>query len=180
MAPSTNTISDGTVEVFTFKRGVLSRLAHDLCLRLRRFEVEAGAGRVRARFSPDSLEVVGVVKDGHADPSVLSATQCAEIQQNIRVEILRSDRYPTIEFSGSYDAVDGKPSAKTRVRGELELVGRKVTIEFPVTAAHGKLEGEVTLTPTRWGIPPFQALMGAIKLEDRVIVRFALPLPEGP
>ena len=38
-----------------------------------------------------------------------------------------------------------------------------------------EVTGEVTLTPTRWGIKPFKALMGAIKLKDRVLIRFDLP-----
>jgi hypothetical protein len=34
---------------------------------------------------------------------------------------------------------------------------------------------EVPLVPSRWGIAPYRALAGALKLQDRVIVRLSLP-----
>jgi hypothetical protein len=34
--------------------------------------------------------------------------------------------------------------------------------------------------PTRWGIEPFKALLGAIKLDDRVLVKFDFASPIVP
>jgi hypothetical protein len=61
-----------------------------------------------------------------------------------------------------------------RVQGELELLGRWQPIEFPFSESSGKVTGEVELRPSRWGIEPYKALLGAIRLQDRVLVRFEL------
>src|SRR5882762_3134858 len=44
-----------TCEVFTLREGVLAAAGHDLKLRPERFEIEADAGSVRARFEAGSL-----------------------------------------------------------------------------------------------------------------------------
>jgi hypothetical protein len=171
MTASSDMTRGGKVEVFTFKRGVLSRLAHDLRLRLGRFELETPPGKVTATFWPASLEVVGVERGGQTDQLLLSAAQCSEIQQNIRDRILLVSRHPTITFSGVVES----RSSGARVAGNLDMVGRSVPLEFPVELRDGRITGEVVLQPTHWGIAPFRALMGAIQLEDRVVVRFDFP-----
>ena len=61
-----------------------------------------------------------------------------------------------------------------RVRGTLELVGRSAPLELTLRARDGRLVGEVEFKPSRWGIKPYKALAGAIKLQDRVKVRVDL------
>ena len=157
-------LSGARIQVFTFKRGLLSRVAHDLRLTPERFEVRTDGERVEGRFWPESLRVEGALKGGEIDPGALSESDKAEIERNVREKILRTDRYPEACFTGS--------AADHHVRGELELVGETQPIEFDVHEQDGKLSGEVELVPTRWGIKPFKALMGAIQLQDRVLVRF--------
>lgn len=166
-------LSDGWIRVFTFKQGLLSRVAHDLRLRLERFEVRIDGVGVEAVFWPDSLRVDGAMKDGRLDESALSGSDKAEIQDNIQKKILHTAEHPQARFSGTAEPED----AGHRVRGELELVGTRVPLELRVTRRDGTFLGEVELVPSRWGIAPFKALMGAIKLQDRVLVRFELPEP---
>ena len=158
------TLSGARIQVFTFKRGLLSRAAHDLRLVLDRFEVQTDGEQVEARFWPESLRVEGALKDGVLAPDELSESNKAEILENIREKILRTDRYPEARFTGT--------AKDNHVRGELELVGETQPIELDFQEADGKLAAEVELVPTRWGIKPFKALLGAIQLEDRVVVRF--------
>ena len=51
-------------------------------------------------------------------------------------------------------------------------------ITLTVREADGRWRGQIELVPTRWGIQPFKALLGAIKLEDRVVVRFDFAVVE--
>ena len=57
------------VHVFTFKAGLLSRVAHDLRLRVERFGITREGDSIRARFEANSLRVDGVMEGGRLDAS---------------------------------------------------------------------------------------------------------------
>lgn len=159
----------GTVEVSTFKDGVLSRLAHDLRLKLERFEITHDGSSVEATFDPSSLTVVTALADGHP-VGALSDGDRGEIRQNIRDKVLQTSRHPEVRFEGT-----GKPEGDVvRISGTLTLHGQCRSIEFSAQREGGRYVGEVELTPSRFGIAPYKALLGAIKLQDRVRVRFDL------
>ena len=166
-------VCNGRVEILTFKQGFLSAIAHDLRLSCPRHEVKVDGRTVAARFWPDSLIVKGAVRGSVIDPDALSADQKAEILSNIREKILCTRQHPEISFSGAAEDVLGG----YHVTGKLELVGRQVELSFFVRSSEGRLLGDVELEPTRWGIQPFRALLGAIRLQDRVVVRFDLEAP---
>jgi len=165
------TRDDGTIYVFTFKEGLLSKVAHDLRLTVRRFEVHLDGDAIDARFWPESFEVDGAMRRGRLEPGALSEKDRRDILGNMTAKVLDTRRHGEIRFRGA--ARDGA----ARVEGQLELAGRTAPVSVPVTVAGGRVRGEVELRPTRWGIKPFKALLGAIKLKDRVVVRFDLPDP---
>jgi len=166
-------ITQGTFHVFTYKDGLLSSIAHDLRLSLERFEVEvdADAGTVSGRFWPASLRVDGPVKEGTVDAKGLSERDRRDIHDNITEKILQTDRQPEVRFIGKLvvDAPIG------RVDGTLSLVGRDAPLNVTLRHEGGRYLGEVEFVPSKWGIAPFKALMGAIRLRDRVRVVFDLP-----
>ena len=166
-------LCEGRVEILTFKQGFLSAMAHDLRLYCARHEVKIDGRKVSARFWPDSLIVEGAMRGAAIDPGALSADQKAEILSNIREKILRTRQHSEVTFVGAAEEEGGGH----RVTGKLGLVGREAPLGFFVRRADGRLLGEVELQPTRWGIEPFRALLGAIRLEDRVVVRFDLEAP---
>lgn len=169
---TTTTSTTGTIQVFTYKDGLLARLAHDLRLTLGRFEIQREGATVQARFWPGSLRVDGAIdRRGQLDPAALSDSDRRKIGENIANEVLHLDRSPEASFRGQIVA-DG-----AAVEGELTLAGRSASVRVPVQAVGDRLRGEVTLVPSRWGIAPYRALAGAIKLQDRVLVR--LDFPEG-
>jgi polyisoprenoid-binding protein YceI len=163
----------GSVEVFTFKEGLLSRVAHDLCVRVGEFEVLADEATVEARFALRSLRVQHAEREGTPDAAALSAKDRAQIEENIRDKVLHSDRNPDARFSGTISAEAGS----LRVSGRLSLHGQAHPLEFPAERSEGRVRGEVELVPSKWGIAPFKAMLGAIKLRDRVLVRFDLTAP---
>lgn len=160
-------ITTGTFRVFTFKDGLLSRVAHDLQLTLSRFEIAVEGEAVTGTFWPGSLRVDGPVSGGRLEPEGLRDKDRAEIQGTIADKILQIGRHPTAQFTGTHrgDAVNGT----------LALAGRSAPVSLTARAADGRIRGEVELVPTRWGIAPYKALLGAIKLQDRVRVVFDLP-----
>jgi hypothetical protein len=165
------TINEGRVQVFTFKTGVLSRVAHDLRFTLGRFEIQIEGHEVVARFWPDSLQVDGVMQGDTLDPAGLGESHKAEIVRTVRSKILRTLSHPEVRLEAQ-----ATPSARGHeLSGTLEMLGRREPIRLSVHATSGRFTGEVELAPLRWGIPPYKALLGAIKLQDRVLVRFDVP-----
>ena len=155
-----------SVRVFRQQGRLLSRLAHDLELRLERFTVILTPNRVDFSFEPDALEVQGAIVDGRLDRDLFDADKKAEIEKNLRNEVLSTPSFPRARFQGSFE----DEGARVLVRGQLELRGVERPIEFELVREGEHCRGEVTLVPSRWGIAPYQALFGALKLEDRVLV----------
>src|SRR5687767_7692587 len=107
------TITRGAVQVFTFKQGLLSAVAHDLRLHCERFEVTLDASRIHARFDPTSLRVEGAMRKGRLEEGALSADQKLEIFETVQREILQTARHPEIVFEGEL----------TETASRLELEG---------------------------------------------------------
>ncbi len=156
------------LHVFTFKEGVLSALAHDLRLRLERFDVVIDGAEVRAVFDLTSLRVEGPMKAGLLDAAAQTPAERQKIQEAIRRDVLRLDVNPEARFTGR--AERPVASGSFEVRGELELAGRRHPLAFAVTAEGGRHRAAIDLRPSAWGIPPYRAALGAIRLKDHVRV----------
>ena len=164
-------LTSGRIEVFTFREGLLSPVAHDLLLRLDRFEISFDETAVEARFWPGSLIVEGAVEQGRLKENVPSAAQRDEILDNVRSKILHTDAHPEAKLH----AKPLRQGEAYELSGTFELVGKSRPITLVVHPRDQRLQGELVLRPSDWGIKPFRALLGAIRLADRVRVHFDLP-----
>jgi len=158
--------------VFTYKEGMLSRVGHDLKLRCERFSVEVEPDRVSATFDPSAFVVVAALKNGRENPGALSAKDQRQILDNMRREVLHPDRYPAIRFSSTRVAAELRT---IRVEGELELHGARRPIVVVARQVAGELIAEVDLNTPDFGIAPFSALLGTLKVKPRVKVRVVVP-----
>jgi hypothetical protein len=166
-------VDQGTVHVYTYKTGVLSRVAHDLRLTLGRFSVRVDGETLQGRFPLEALRVDGVIRDGRLDTAVLSSGDRGKIEKAMHEEILRSARYAEATLTGTLRSGE----ATHVVEGTLTLRGREVPIRVEGSLDDGRVRGRVELAPSRWGIAPYKALLGAIQLQDRVTVAFDLEAP---
>jgi YceI-like domain len=158
--------------VFAFKEGVLAAVGHDVKLAVGRFEVEVEDGRVRATFHADSLGAICAMKDGREDHAALSEADRATIDGYVRNDILHVRRYPTITFvSHEVEAEDDA----WLVEGELTLHGSTRRMEARVEADGDRLRARVTLRQPDFGIAPFRALLGALKIQPQVEVEISVP-----
>jgi polyisoprenoid-binding protein YceI len=167
------------VLVFTFKEGLLARAAHDLRLHVERFTITREGEEVTARLEPASIVVDGVMHGEQLRPNELDERDRSKIVQTIRDDILRTRLHPRIEFRGRFDP------ASQRCLGELTLCGVRRPLTIAPTREHGRLRANVSLRPSDFGIAPYKALAGAIRLQDRVRVELdldaeALGLGLGP
>lgn len=160
---------DGT-RVFIDLRasGLLRALAHSPTLTAMPeslavdYRVEASEADVSARFRADAIDV----------PAGLSVSDRARMRDNLlSSDVLDAVRFPTLDFRGRYTgALDaGTLAGELTVRGATRRIAMPVRVsrEAAVVVASGAWEG----TLTDLGIRPFKALLGAIKLEDRIALR---------
>lgn len=170
---------DSQCLVRTWREGLAAAVGHDLVLDCARFEVKIDPERksVVARFYPDSLCVLGTHEEyerGGADPktSALSGRDQKKIVQNIRRDILKTDEYPLILFESTSIT---REAEQLRVQGELELVGKRNKIEFVVIRDGEQARARVELNQPDFGIAPFRAMMGALKIKAKLEVEFCGP-----
>ena len=66
------------------------------------------------------------------------------------------------------------------MRGDLTLVGASAPIAFELELGDdGALEGCAVLKQSGWGITPYSALFGALKVADEVVVSIDARLPSA-
>jgi polyisoprenoid-binding protein YceI len=161
--------------VFTFKEGLLSAIAHDLRIRVTRFDVDVeGTSAVRARFDADSLRVVSAMHDGVPNEATLSDGDKQKIEGNIRDDVLAAKKHPEIRFDATKITPEGEGF---RVEGDLALHGQTRPIAFHARPEGDRLVAEVTLHQPDFGIKPYSAMLGTLKIKPDVRVRCSIPRP---
>lgn len=141
--------------VFTFKDGLLSPLAHDLKLRVTKLEI----GQKTATFDAASLRV-----ESAGGP--LPRQFYGEIEKNIREDVLRSAKFPVVRFEAS-------SVGDTEIVGQLTLCGVTREVRLP---RKGNVV-EYSLDQRDFGIKPYTAMLGTLKVKPVVKVLVTLPLP---
>jgi hypothetical protein len=163
--------SSAECDVFTFKEGILSAVAHDLRIRVTRFSIETdGATFVKGTFEPRSLRVMCARRGEIDDPRALSDDDKRTIEGNIVREVLGPSE---ITFASSDVA---REEGRVRVRGDLTIAGRTRSIAFTTRAEEGREIAEVTIHQPDFGITPYRAMLGTLRVQADVRVRVAAKL----
>jgi polyisoprenoid-binding protein YceI len=169
------TQDDAEALVFTFKDGLLSKVAHDLELRVTRFsvDIDAATSSVSAELDPASLVVVNAMHDGKAAPRALSDADKQKIESQIRKEVLETDRHELIRFRSSQ--LERRADGGYSVTGELTLHGATRPLRIETRLEGGRHVAEIELHQPDYGIVPFKAMMGTLKVKADVRLRLSLP-----
>ncbi len=156
--------SNAECRVFTFKEGLLSAVAHDLELDVSRFSVEVSEDgtSISATFDASSLRVVDAMVDGQRSPGAVSAKDKQKIESNILDAVLHSKKHPQIRFEST-------SVSDASVVGKLELHGRSRELRL---ARDGDTV-TATIHQPDYGIEPFSAMFGALKIKPNVEVRLS-------
>ncbi len=164
-------ITRGECRLYTFREGALSAVGHDLALRATRWQVDLRRDerRVTARVESASVEVACARRDGADDHGALSAGDRAKITATTRDDVLRSGRFPEVLFEGRWEGDD--PRA---VDGALTLCGVTRPLVVTLRREAGRLVCEATVQQPAWGITPFRAMLGALRVQADVRVVWSL------
>jgi polyisoprenoid-binding protein YceI len=162
---------DASLTVHTRKGGAAAKAGHDLTIAVTSWQATLTIGEASSlelTADADSLQV----REGHGGMMALGDEETASIQQSMREDVLQST---PIAYRSTSVAADG--NGGLRVEGELELHGRRAPVGFDLSVADGRLRGAATVTQTAFGMKPYSALFGTLKVLDDVRVEVDAALP---
>jgi YceI-like domain len=155
---------NATLTVQTKRSGAAQKAGHDLLIEVTSWSATLDEGSITLSADPSSLRVL----EGTGGMMALGDDDKAGIAQTIDEEVLKGT---PIEFrSTSVEPGPGKAAGELEVAGELELAGERRSIEFELTSADGRITGAATLKQSDWGMKPYSALFGTLKVADEVVV----------
>jgi polyisoprenoid-binding protein YceI len=154
---------NGTLSVKTGRSGAAAKAGHDLVIQVTSWEatLDVGAASLTLDVDSASLRVI----QGTGGMQALGDDDKANIHQTIDEDVLKGE---SIEFrSTEVELADGR----IVVRGDLKLAGATHPVAFDVLVGDdGKLSASALLKQTDWGMKPYSALFGALKVADEVEV----------
>jgi len=166
---------NGRLLLRTSRTGLGRRAGHDLTIEAAgwsgtaRVELaDPAASAVRIEIAVDDLEV----REGLGGALSLTDANRAEIKRNLR-KILKADGHPAITFESA--KVSGTLSDFT-IEGDLTIAGVVRSITVRGTADGDRIGAHATVAQSRWGIKPYTAFFGALKLADEVEIDATLSI----
>jgi polyisoprenoid-binding protein YceI len=163
---------DGTLTVRTGRKGAASKAGHDLRLEVTSWQATldlSGSPSMSLTADARSLKV----REGTGGVKSLDADDMANIEKTIDDEVLKGS---SIEFRSTGVAVDGE---RLIVHGDLTIGGRTQPIAFDLLHSGGRLAGSAVVNQPDWGIKPYSALFGTLKVADEVTVSIDATIKEN-
>jgi polyisoprenoid-binding protein YceI len=158
---------NATLAVRTERAGAAAKAGHDLLIHVTAWEAtlvvadDPDASTMELTADATSLRV----QEGTGGIQALGDEDLASIHQTIDEEVLRRQE---ISFRSTGVEADGD---RLRARGDLTIAGNTQPIEFDLVSGEGgKLSGSAVVTQTAFGMKPYSALFGALKVRDEVEV----------
>jgi polyisoprenoid-binding protein YceI len=166
--------NDGSLLVRTARDGLAARVGHDLVIEMARWAatltIPDGVGdrsHVAATIDALSLEV----REGAGGAMPLSEKDVADIRKNA-LESLQAGSHPDLTFEST--AIEPVADGRYSVAGDLTIAGVTRPIRFVADVDESEGVAHVTATApilqSDWGIKPYRAFMGALKVRDQVDV----------
>ncbi|MGZ4603652.1 MAG: YceI family protein [Kineosporiaceae bacterium] len=160
---------DATLAVRTKRTGAAAMAGHNLVIHVTAWEATLAVGEDPATTSIElAVDATSLrVHEGHGGAQALDDDDKANIQKTIDDEILKRQdvtfRSTRVESAGN--------GGRLSVRGDLTIAGTTHPIEFDVRVDDdGTLSASAVVTQTAWGMKPYSALFGALKVADDVEV----------
>jgi polyisoprenoid-binding protein YceI len=160
---------NGRIILKTFRDGLVAQAGHDLTIEAVRW---SGELVVAPDLTPASLTVsvdLGalVVRAGTGGIKPLTDRDKREIAVTAR-KVLSADRYPEATFAAT-SFEPGPDDTGGTIAGTLTLAGRSQAQQLRITqSAPGQYRATATIRQTSFGIKPYSAFLGSLKVADVV------------
>ena len=168
--------SNFTVQAFS--EGLLSVFGHDPVILIQYFTGEV-------QFKPGTFEEASIKVT--VDPNALSVSSDVkekdrrDMERTMRQEVLETTKHPEIVFTSSNVTVNKLAGERCRVRiiGDLTLHGTTqknlwISAEATVKEDSLRAQGNFSLKQTDFGIKPYAAAGGTIKLKNELKFSFEI------
>jgi polyisoprenoid-binding protein YceI len=160
----------GRLTVRTGRTGAVAKAGHDLLLEVTAWDATLVVGdETTLELNADSTSFK--VREGTGGMQALDDGDLANIEQTIDDEVLMRG---TIAFRSTRvtDLADG-----LSVEGRLTIRDGTAPAAFDVTVADGRVTAVAAIRHTDFGMKPYSALFGALKVADEVEVAVDARLP---
>jgi polyisoprenoid-binding protein YceI len=164
---------NGRLLLRTFREGVAAMVGHDLVIEATGWRgtvtvPEGGQPHIAVEVDVRSLEV----REGLHGAKPLTDRDRQEIKETM-AELLGADHDPLVSYvSGAVQLAGGSAT----VDGQLTLLGVTQPLRLAIQAGDGVVTATATVQQSRWGIKPYKAFMGALKVRDEVEVEATVRL----
>ena len=168
----------GRILLRTFRDGLAAQAGHDLTIEATRWSGELG---VNDDLSPASLEVrvdLGalVVREGTGGVKSLTDRDRREIAVNAR-KVLGAGQYPEAVFTADKFRPDADGGGE--IGGTFTLRGQARPLRLRVKqTGTDRYHAEAQLVQSDYGIKPYTAFLGALRVRDAVDVEVELDLSD--
>lgn len=164
---------NGQMVVKIYREGMAKKAGHDLIIDVKSWKATANIAENPAESSFTGTADAGsfTVREGVGGVKPLSEGDKADIKKNITQKILTT---PEISFTSTDVQQSGDNATVT---GDMKMMGKTAPATIKLSQQGGKVKGTMTVAQTGWGIKPFQAMMGALKVKDQVEIELEADLP---
>ncbi len=151
-------------QVSVFREGLLTSFGHDVTLQVTNLSLDVGDDDgITADFDSGSLRVT----------TDISASDRKDIEKNAQ-KMLEPGKYPKIQFRSVSVVLDG---TRARIEGDLTLHGVTKPISVEALDDGQRWKATIILDQRAFGIKPFSAMLGALKVKPDVEVTISVPHP---
>jgi polyisoprenoid-binding protein YceI len=169
---------DGRLTIRTGRAGAAAKAGHDLVIEVTGWKAKVALGEqpsdARVEVTVDSRSLR--VREGHGGMKALGDDDKDNIRQTIDDEVLKGT---PIAFR-STSVASGSGPGELAITGELSLSGTSRPVTFVLTpGADGIVTAAAAIKQSDWGMKPYSALFGTLKVADEVQLEFSGRLPAG-
>jgi polyisoprenoid-binding protein YceI len=161
---------NGTLSVRTSRTGTVAKAGHDLLIHVTKWRgtLETGdSPSVALDADATSLKV----REGTGGMMALDDGDLANIEQTIDDEVLKRQDI-SFRSTRAEETAEG-----LSVTGDLTLRNTTRSVAFDLVLSDGRVRGTAVVKQTEWGMKPYTALFGALKVADEVRVEIDAALP---
>jgi len=169
----------GRIVLLTTRDGLAAQAGHDLTIEVTHWSAELEVaddlipGNLSVRADMNSL----AVREGTGGVKQLTDRDRREIVATAR-KLLRTDRYPEATFVASKFVPDELGGGV--VDGTLTINGREGRLPLAVSkTGNAAYHATGTVRQSEFGIKPYTAFLGVLRVSDRVGIAVDLELPEA-
>jgi polyisoprenoid-binding protein YceI len=156
-----------------------AKLAHDLILSPTKWSGtlnvdgdNPGASSAELTIDARSIEILDTV----GGMMSLSDKDRKKIAKNMEEDVLHTNKFPELTFEST--SVSGS-APNFNVAGNMTVVGTTRPVNVSLNVNGTQVTATTSISQRDFGIKPFSAMMGAIKLRDDVDFELKLDLPSA-